>query len=523
MHRRLFLPTLLALVTAMALGSLAAAAPLGALTEFNANPGSIPFRIASGADGNLWFSDQGSPKAIDRMTLSGAIQAFTLPATSVPRQVRVGSDGNLWFTDTSTVAPAPAIGRVNPDGTISEFSLRTGSVPNALALGADGNLWFTDKSLTSPAIGRLNPDGTADYFSVGLNAGSLPNGITPAGDGFLWFTDQGSTKAIGRIKTNGTPAEIGTIQEFSANLNAGSNPAAITTAKDGTLWFTDQGTPRAIGHVTTSGTITESSAQLIAGSRPIEITPGADGNLWFTDDGTTTPANPAIGRVTPNAAGWTIDYFPLPGTHPGGVRTGADGNLWFLDNVVGAQKIARFGVGAPAASIGIAVVGSRNAGSPQVCNDAWSDWAGQQPSRTAFGFDGYQWLLDGVAIAGATSQSYTPTAADVGHQLSCKVTVTYTLFPTTVSATSAAVQVKGAAEQLADLGDAVEGVGPGKSLGNKLNEAQAALDRNDLAGACSILGAFVHEVNAQTGKKISPSTAASLIAAATRIETLLGC
>lgn len=35
-----------------------------------------------------------------------------------------------------------------------------------------------------------------------------------------------------------------------------------------------------------------------------------------------------------------------------------------------------------------------------------------------------QWLRDGVAIAGATSSTYTAQAADLGHQLQCKVTAT---------------------------------------------------------------------------------------------------
>lgn len=516
MHRRLFLLTPLALVTAMVVGSLAAATPLGALTEFSAglNPGSVPFRIASGADENLWFSDQGTiTKAIGRITTSGTITEFSLPATSVPRQVRVGADGNIWFTDTSPTAPA--IGQITPSGTITGFSLPPGSFPNALSLGADGNMWFTDRG-TVPGIVRITLSGTMTKFSSGLNPGSLPNGIAPGLDGNLWFTDQGATKAIGRVTMTGT------ITEFTAGLNPGANPAALTPGPDGNIWFTDQGATRAIGRITPTGTITELNSGLNPGSNPIEITPGADGNLWFTDRGTTR----AIGRVTPSGTSWTITNFTLPSASlPGGIRTGPDGDLWFTDNNPSAQAIGRFGVGAPAASVAAPVVaGGGRLGTTQVCQGAlWSNWAGSQPSLDAFGFDGYRWLLDGVAIAGATSQSYTPTAGDVGHQLSCKVIVTYTLFPTTVSSTSAAVQVKGVAEQLADLADAVEGVGPGRSLRSKLNQVQAALDGNDLARACSILGAFVHEVNAQTGKKISASTAASLIADATRIQTLLGC
>jgi len=34
----------------------------------------------------------------------------------------------------------------------------------------------------------------------------------------------------------------------------------------------------------------------------------------------------------------------------------------------------------------------------------------------------FQWLRDGVAITGASGQTYTLTAADVGRQISCRVT-----------------------------------------------------------------------------------------------------
>src|SRR5262249_29885778 len=129
-----------------------------------------------------------------------------------------------------------------------------------------------------------------------------------------------------------------------------------------------------------------------------------------------------------------------PGSVPFRIATGPDGNLWFGDT--GALRaIGQFGVGAPAASIAPpAIAGSGLWGRPQSCGgDQWSTWAGQQPSHDATTDDGYRWLRDGTAIPGAVGQSYTPTTADVGHQLTCAATVTYPLFVATVSSPSAPV------------------------------------------------------------------------------------
>ena len=55
--------------------------------------------------------------------------------------------------------------------------------------------------------------------------------------------------------------------------------------------------------------------------------------------------------------------------------------------------------------------------------------------------DGFRWLLDGSQIAGATAQTLTLPASDVGHAVSCEEIATYPLVAATVSSTSAAVTV----------------------------------------------------------------------------------
>jgi len=228
--------------------------------------------------------------------------------------------------------------------------------------------------------------------------------------------------------------------------------------------------------------------------------------------------NPTTHAITMFTAGINA------GSLPGGIWSGSDGNVWFTDQGT-IRAIGRIGVGATAASVAApAVTGSGGVNVPQTCGgDVWSTWAGQQPSHSAYGFDGYQWRLDGSPIAGQTGSSYTPTSADAGHQLSCTVTVTYPLLVVTVSATSATVLVKGAAEQLTDLAAAVAGVGPGQSLARKVATIEGDVAANDTTDACATLGAFVNEVNAQTGKKIGAAQAASFISRAQDIEAALGC
>jgi streptogramin lyase len=497
---------------------VAGAAPLGQIVEFDA-PGSDPAQIQAGSDGNLWFSDRNG--AVGRATTNGTISRFTsgLNPGSAVRSIAMGPDGNMWFSDPGTTR---AIGVINPfTQVISEFSagLNAGSMPLGIAAGPDRNVWFTDNGAIK-AIGVIDP--TTDViseFSSGLNAGSsLQQGLVAGPDGNLWFTDGGTLPAIGMINPT-THA----IVEFSSGLNPGSRPgASIVVGPDDALWFMDGGTTQAIGRIDpTTHAISEFSSGLNPGIVLGRLAAGPDGNVWFGDKGPT----PAIGMINPTTHA-IVEFSGgiNTGSAPGGIGTGSDGNVWFTDQGV-TKAIGRIGVSAPAASVTPpSVTGSGGVGVAQTCGgDVWSTWAGQQPSHDAFGFDGYQWLLDGSAIAGASGPAYTPVAADAGHLLSCRATVTYTLFPVTASATSTAVHVKGAAEQLGDLAAAVADVGPGNSLAAKVSAIEDYLTANDTAAACATLNGLINEVNAQAGKKISTAIAASLISQARNIEAALGC
>lgn len=83
--------------------------------------------------------------------------------------------------------------------------------------------------------------------------------------------------------------------------------------------------------------------------------------------------------------------------------------------------------------------------------------------------------------------------------------------------------VPSAQEQLAELAATVDGVGPGSSLAAKVARVQAELAAGDTAAACPTLAVFVHEVEAQEGHRLTAAEASQLVAAAERIEAVLGC
>ncbi len=372
----------------------AGAAPLGTITEFSAglNPGSAPWSIVAGPDGNLWFTDDGTTRAIGRITPSGAITEFStgLNAGSAPKSVVAGSDGNLWFTDDGSTR---ALGRVTPSGEITEFSagLNPGSDPRTIVASPDGDLWFNDEGSTH-AIGRITPSGAITEFSAGLlKPFSNPNGIVAGPDGNIWFSDFWG--AIGQI----TPS--GTITEFSTGLNPGSQPDGIITGPDGNLWFSDNGTTKAIGRITPSGAIAEFVPGLakctgICGvGQPVA---GADGNVWFVESETVSGR---IARITPSG---TIATFSTGNAlfAPQDLAPGPDENMWFA--MIGGSEAP--GPNAPRQNAIGRITPSGTI--EEFASGLQPVVYGQQdssPREFVAGPDGNVWFTDGAAIGRITT------------------------------------------------------------------------------------------------------------------------
>jgi virginiamycin B lyase len=286
----------------------------GSITEYSTglDPNSGPFAITSGPGNQMWFTESGftdtcgtTPNGIGSITTDGTatVTNYTAGFTNcaAPYGIATGADGNIWFTEYN----ASGYGKMTTSGAATEFSnIATSSAPALMAAGPDGNLWFPESAGGSivRAATAGNPP-TATQFPDGNG----PYGITAGPDGNLWFTDcsgDGTQDAIGKIDV------LGNITYYTANLTAASCPIGITTGPDGNIWFTEF-SGNNIGRITVTGTITEFAIPT-ANAVPYFITTGTDGKLYFTEAGVNQ-----IGVLDPTALGGNIATpTPAPSATP---------------------------------------------------------------------------------------------------------------------------------------------------------------------------------------------------------------
>jgi streptogramin lyase len=432
-----------ALLAAIACSApIAGASPLGEAHLFSTS-GIIPTALAPGPEGEIWFGG-GSPTG--RISTSGLITTLETSTTPTGRMV-AGSDGNMWFADNGI--DSTVIGRIAPGGEVTEFNAEGTYKPRWLTLGPEGDVWYTAGlpglklvgEGESSAIGRITPSGAVTEFTLKNKKSGLQE-ITTGADGDLWFVNASkATDAIGRV----TPT--GEIEEYKLP-HPWLVPSGIAPASDGNVYFGASGEneeeepENLIEEITTSGEI--KTAKRIE-PEPLLLAAGPEGSLWFTANQAEPVTPNVVGRLTPGGEFKEFTSFLSPEIRAGLITPGPDGNMWFttFDEKTDAKQIGVIGTGAPAASqTPPTVTGADQVGGDLACEGAtWATWAGQQPSVSLYGFDGYTWLLDGHVIPGQNAQTLSVAAADLGHQISCSAKATYKLLNVTVSASSAGVVI----------------------------------------------------------------------------------
>ncbi len=282
----------------------------------------LPSDLATGPDGNVWYTDIGTGFAIDagqgigRVTPAGVVTEFSdVPEIASPMSSTLGPDGNVWVGNSS----ATTISRVTPAGVVTAFTDARILAPSDMVTGPDGNVWFA--SPYDDAIGRITTNGVVSkYTGTGIGR---PTDITAGPDGNLWFVNAGNA-SIGRI----TPA--GVVSNFSAGGASGLSD--ITAGPDGNLWFTAAGSNAAtsrLGKVTPAGAVTLLADPSL--DRPTAIVAGPDGNLWVGNAGSANP--PPAGSIVRVTTAGVFSKLPDPLLGPVGMIVGPDGNIWVADEV----------------------------------------------------------------------------------------------------------------------------------------------------------------------------------------------
>jgi virginiamycin B lyase len=293
---------------------------------------------------------------------AAVIKEFPLPAGSNPQFLASGPDGNIWFTEPGK----GKIGRITPAGMIAHFDITLAPVcfgPDGITLAADGRIWYTCP--LSETLGRMSINGsTVGYAAPGGHAPAGP--IAGGADGLLYYTT--SDKRVEVVDLNGIEVNYDPLSRSVFGIAAGLN-GAVWFGEDGDLqnpsylWSNSYDHIHAIAHSEPSNPylvawcetwghafFTEPDAGKIArqlpaetaadqfdvgiGSRPAGIACGAEGSVWYT-----MPGANKIGRFKRDC--FCSETFDVPTASAGvlGITVGPDGSVWFAESSV--DKIGR--------------------------------------------------------------------------------------------------------------------------------------------------------------------------------------
>ncbi len=215
----------------------------GTITEFSAglNQMSVPDDIALGPDGNLWV-EQSTPGGVARITPSGQITETTKGlnpgAGADGDQLVTGADGNLWFDDNGTTrAIAQVALQLPPSASTGAASLITNTgariAGTVTPLGSPATVtirYGTTSALTSSASARTVPAGT-DPIAIGVTLPKLTPGTTYSYEVVAKNPFGTATGKVATFKTIGTAPSTSVTGAFgNQNLTFTTPPSGICLA-----------------------------------------------------------------------------------------------------------------------------------------------------------------------------------------------------------------------------------------------------------------------------------------------------
>lgn len=303
-------------------GGVAGAVPVGTITSRATSVS--PVAVASGADGNLWFTTT-TAGTVGRMTPAGVETLFSDPGVDGgTTNITAGPDGNVWFG--TSIGGDPAVGRVTPAGVITTFTDPSLLPIGLMSPGGDGNVWFFNGS---EALGRITPDGVVTIVPIG--AASVPGaGIALGPDGNLWLAHGNILRVTPEGGVTSFP-HPGLFEVFG-----------MAVGPDGAMWTGGQRwSGSQLGRITVDGAFTLEDAPGAA-ENTSSLARGPDGALWLgnLDCGLLSGSCPwpgSLGRLSAPGVGTTSSDASWPNwVAPTSLVAGSDGGMWFTVAGTGA-------------------------------------------------------------------------------------------------------------------------------------------------------------------------------------------
>ncbi len=191
--------------------------------EGSNNEGPLPNALTYGADGSIWFANQGTDSSqggnsVQQVTnVNGVWTAQPAIAVgSTPRALTTGLDGSIWVANTGSNTVQQIV-QVN-GAWVAQPAIAVGTGPRGLATGLDGSIWVANTG--SNTVQQISNGGGIWTAQQPITAGDNPFGLTIGLDGSLWVTNTDSNTLQQIVIPAGIPLEL------SAELS--SVPGTIT-------------------------------------------------------------------------------------------------------------------------------------------------------------------------------------------------------------------------------------------------------------------------------------------------------
>jgi len=428
-------------------------------------------------------------------------------------------DGRIVVTGSTGVPSGSGfIARYNPNGTLDEGfpnGVLAGLWTTALAIQPDhriiavGNVWHAVSGVWLSDIGlvRLLPDGTLDdTFGAG---GTVMTDLSPSDHARTVGLQPDGKILVGLITRTGGGYDFSLMRYTTAGAldpTFGSDGKVITDIAGGNDWLNAVAL-EPDGHIVAVG-----GTKVALGGIPVDPS-----NLnWIA-----LARYDSTGNLDPDFGTHGLVTTLLPGSSQGATSVALQSR--------GKVLVGSGGYGPPSDS----VLARYDTGA--LAQDVTPPLLTLPNNMTA----------DATGPLGATVSYLVSVTDDTDptpvYECSPASGATFPIGTTAVlcSATDASgntatgsfeVHVRGASEQTQNVVALVQTLDVKQaitsSLDAKLQNIQAALaaaTAGDRPSACNMLNAFVNEVEAQTGKTLTTAQAADLIAAARRVQAVLGC